>query len=186
MDFHNNKFNSIEKNLLHELDSLRFFNSIPQRIFIEIPKDKRDELLSEKYFNFMPLYPNKTLNDGFIMTLSGALFMDRKYASMTNRTFVFERENGTLILVNSFKGSIKELKDVNSNTPSDIVIEFKSEKEGVYFYCIFNWINRKYIYSSCERISYDQGRTQHFIKTEEQEKVTKEVEKIIKEESFAF
>ncbi|NBU48160.1 MAG: hypothetical protein EBS34_12130, partial [Flavobacteriales bacterium] len=75
IDFHNNKFNSIEKNLLHELDSLRFFNSIPQRIFIEIPKDKKDELLSEKHFNFMPLYPNKTLNDGFIMTVSGELFM---------------------------------------------------------------------------------------------------------------
>jgi hypothetical protein len=134
----------------------------------------------------MPLYPNKSLNEGFIMTVSGALFTDRKYASMTNRTFVFEREKEALILVNSFKGNIKELKDVNSNSPSDIVLEFKSEKEGVYFYCLFKWINRKYIFSSCERISYDLGRTQHFIKTEEQEKVTNDVDNIIKEESFAF
>jgi hypothetical protein len=186
IDFHNNKFNSIEKKLLHELDSLRFFNSIPQRIFIEIPKDQRDKLLSEKYFNFMPLYPNKSLNEGFIMTVSGELFMDRKFATMTNRSFIFERVNNSLILVNSFKGFIKELKAVNSSTPSDLVLEFNSEKENAYFYCLYSWNSGKFEFNKCIGFSEDKGNTQIKYTEEQSNEFSPEIKEIVQKESFAF
>lgn len=186
IDFHNNKFNSIEKKILNELDSLRFFNSIPQRIFIEIPTDQRDKLLSEKFFNFMPLYPNKSLNDGFIMTVSGELFMDRKFATMTNRSFIFERVNNSLILVNSFKGFIKELKAVNSSTPSDLVLEFNSEKENAYFYCLYSWNSGKFEFNKCIGFSEDKGNTQIKYTEEQSNEFSPEIKEIVQKEGFAF
>jgi len=186
IDFHHNKFNSIEKKLLGELDSLQFLNAMPQRIFVEVPEDQRDKLLSEKYFNFMPLYPNKTLNDGFIMTVSGELFTDRKFSTMTNRSFIFERVNNTLVLVNSFKGFIKESKAVNSITPSDLVLEFNSEKENAYFYCLYSWNSGKFEFNKCLGFSNDKGNTQITYNEEQCQEFSPEIKEIVQKEGFAF
>jgi hypothetical protein len=186
IDFHTNKFKSVEKRLLNELDSLQFFNSLPQRIFIEIPKDKRDVLLSEKFFNFLPLYQNKNLQDGFIMTVSGELFSDRKFSTMTNRSFIFERVNNELVLVNSFKGFIKELKKVNANLPSDIVLEFNSENEKAYFYCLYSWKEGKYQYAKCIGFSEDKGVSQIKYTDAQSEEFSPDIKEIIDKENFAF
>ena len=186
IDFHKNQFVSNERQLLNELDSLQFFNSLPQRIFIEIPPEKRNQLLSEKYFNFIPLFLNKPISEGFIMTVSGELFLDRKFSTMTNRSFVFERVNSSLVLVNSFKGFIKELRTNGSSIPSDLVLEFNSEKENAYFYCLYNWQDGKYQFNKCIGLSEDKGNTVFKYTDLQSIEYSSDIKLIIEKENFAF
>ena len=72
------------------------------------------------------------------------------------------------------------------SNPRSVVLEFNYSTDDVYFYCRYNWMKGKYVYNSCERISYDHGLTQHFVKENEKENVSKEVEQIIVNEKFAF
>lgn len=186
IDFHKNQFISNERQLLNELDSLQFFNSLPQRIFIEIPPDKRNQLLSEKYLNFRPLFLNKPISEGFIMTVSGELFLDRKFSTMTNRSFVFERVNSSLVLVNSFKGFIKELRTNGPSIPSDLVLEFNSEKENAYFYCLYNWQDGKYQFNKCIGLSEDNGNTVFKYTDAQSIEYSSDIKLIIEKENFAF
>lgn len=141
-------------------------------------------LCSSRFFKFDKLHKDYEIKDAFILNINGELYKDKTSALKTNRVLVYVRENGRLVETNAFKGSIKEF--VIGKDPKSIIVEFNYLKEDVYFYCQFDWINSKYQFVNCQRISYDRGLTQHFVKEEEKVNVSIDVEKIIESEKFMY
>lgn len=141
-------------------------------------------LCSSKFFQFDKLFQEVALRDAFILTVNGELYDDKTSAQKTNRVLVYVREKRGLVQTNAFKGSIKEF--IGSKDPKSIILEFNYSKDDVYFYCQFDWIKGKFQFDNCQRISYDRGVTQHFVKEEEKANVSKDVEQIIVSEKFMY
>jgi len=173
-DFALNKFNSdVEYKLLKELgicDTTR----------------TGDEMgaCSPKYFRFFKLNKDEELSDGFILLINGIAYQDLDAKFPIRRTLIFEREGGKLVAVNKFKGNFIETREVEGSSYDDIVIRFRLDQYQEAYHVVYTWKNKRYQLKQCEELYsyYNKGK----VRPDLIDSVSREVEKILKEENLVF
>lgn len=179
-DFAYNKFNSKEEyRLLKELgicDTTRSENEFGA--------------CSPKYFRFFKLNRDKKLSDGFLLLINGIAFQDVDSKFPIRRLLVFEREGGKLVAVNKFKGNLIETREVPNSPYNDILIRFKLDQYNEKYHVLFTWKKNKYQLERCEELSYFDIETNRFVGgrvlKSKIDSVSREVEKILKQENLVF
>lgn len=143
---------------------------------------------SPKYFHFIPLNPTKPLKDAFILLINGLAFADPEAKFPIRRTLIFEREKGVLVAVNKFKGNIIERRKVQGSDYPDIVMRFRLDQYNEKYHVIYTWKNKRYQFKQCEKLVYWDETEMKFVGgtvlASKQDSVSREVEKILKEENL--
>lgn len=141
---------------------------------------------SPKYFHFIPLNPTKPLKDAFILLINGLAFADPEAKFPIRRTLIFEREKGVLVAVNKFKGNIIERRKVQGSDYPDIVMRFRLDQYNEKYHVIYTWKKNRYQFKECEKLVYWDETEMKFVGgsvlASKRDSVSREVEKILKEE----
>jgi hypothetical protein len=123
---------------------------------------------SAKFFKLMAFKQNSSLKDGFIL-----LVKSRVHGFPLRRVYIFQREAGKLIKVNSFVANIIG-KRKSKTSYDDLILRF-SDVDKNHFNCIFVWKNNHYEYDRVEQIN-DAN-----IKAEFQDSMNLEILKVIEQ-----
>ena len=169
VEFNQNKFTfGEEEDLLKELkecDSTAENNRDPFR-----------PACSPRFFKFFPLDNGASLKNGFVLLIKATV-----RGSETRKTKIFQREKGTLVLVNGFNGTLIERRK-SSSKYDDLIIRFgnRIDKTLHHFNCLFKWNGGKYLYDSCEEI--DDSR----VKKEFKDSMNLEIKTMLELEHYLF
>ena len=169
VEFNQNKFKfGEEEDLLKELkecDSTAENNRDPFR-----------PACSPRFFKFFPLDNGASLKNGFVLLIKATV-----RGSETRKTKIFQREKGTLVLVNGFNGTLIERRK-SSSKYDDLIIRFgnRIDKTLHHFNCLFKWNGGKYLYDSCEEI--DDSR----VKKEFKDSMNLEIKTMLELEHYLF
>lgn len=101
---------------------------------------------SPKFFKIMPFKEDAPLKDAFIL-----LIKSKVHGFPLRRVYVFQRENGKLIKVNSFVANIIE-KRKSTSKHDDLILRFSDEDQN-HFNCLFSWKTNHYEYQKVEQIN---------------------------------
>jgi hypothetical protein len=123
---------------------------------------------SAKFFKLMSFKQNSPLRDGFIL-----LIKSRVHGFPLRRVYIFQREAGKLVKVNSFVANIIG-KRKSKTSYDDLILRF-SDVDKNHFNCIFVWKNNHYEYNRVEQIN-DAN-----IKAEFQDSMNLEILKVIEQ-----
>jgi len=141
-----------------------------------------------RFFHFIQLNPTKPLKDAFILLINGLAFADPEAKFPIRRTLIFEREKGVLVAVNKFKGNIIERRKLAGSNYPDIVMRFRLDQYNEKYHVIYTWNNNRYQFKQCEKLVYWDETEMKFVGgtvlASKQDSVSREVEKILKEENL--
>ncbi|MFM7595481.1 MAG: hypothetical protein ACKO4Y_04815 [Flavobacteriales bacterium] len=179
-DFSVNTFNSdVELQLLKEL-----------KICDTTRSSDQFGACSPKFFRFFKLNKDKPLRDGFMLLINGIAFQDPEAKFPIRRLLIFEREGGKLVAVNKFKGNLIETREVKDSPYSDILIRFKLDQYNEKYHVLYTWNKNRYQLKQCEKLVYWDESQMRFVggrvMASKIDSVSREVEKILKEESLVF
>jgi len=169
IEFNKNKFTfGEEEDLLRELkecDSTA-----------ENDRDPLRPACSPRFFKFFPLDNGATLKNGFILLIKATV-----RGSETRKIKIFQREKGTLVLVNGFNGTLIERRKSVSKY-DDLIIRFGNRIDNIlrHFNCLFKWKGGKYLFESCEEI--DDRR----VKKQFKDSMNLEIKTMLEQEHYLF
>ena len=131
---------------------------------------------SPRFFKFFPLDNGATLKNGFILLVKATV-----RGSETRKTKIFQREKGTLVLVNGFNGTIIERRK-SATKYDDLVIRFgnRIDKTLHHFNCLFKWNGGKYLFEACEEINDNR------VKKEFKDSMNLEIKTMLEKEHYLF
>lgn len=169
------KFNStLEYDLLKEIqacDSIRL-------------KDSKCATCTPQYFKFYPFNNKKGLEDAFMLQVKALTVMKGKKVPLPMRhLIIFEREKGSLVKVNGFRGNLIATRESNSGI-KDLVVRFYIPDEGAFMNCLFLWKQGQYQFKSVESIdgAGGNGSVKNSVKSE----ISKEVYKTLMSKAMLF
>lgn len=126
-----------------------------------------------KFFHFETFADGIPLENSFIVVIRAGV-----HDWPVRRTMVYTRENGKLILVNTFIGNLVGKKPSPSGK-SDLVLQFFDEYEN-RLECIYKWKEGRYQYSSVSRIEGSK------IKKELQDSMNVEIFKVLRDNKLDY
>ncbi len=126
-----------------------------------------------KFFHFETYTEGVALENAFIVVIRAGV-----HDWPVRRTMVYSRENGKLILVNTFIGNlVGKLKSPSGKF--DLVLQFFDEYEN-RLECIYKWKEGRYQYNSISRIEGSK------IKKEMQDSMNVEIYKVLKDNKLDY
>jgi len=168
-DFNQNKFiYGEEENLLKEIGECD--------PMAETDRDPLRPACSPRFFRFFPLDNNATLKNGFILMVKATV-----KGAETRKVKIYQREKGTLVLVNGFNGYLIERR-IGKSKYDDLVIRFGNRIGNTlhHYNCVYKWNNGKYQFDSCEDI--DDRR----VKKEFKDSMNLEIKTMLEQEHYLF
>lgn len=126
-----------------------------------------------KFFHFETFADGIPLENSFIVVIRAGV-----HDWPVRRTMVYTRENGKLILANTFIGNLVGKKPSPSGK-SDLVLQFFDEYEN-RLECIYKWKEGRYQYSSVSRIEGSK------IKKELQDSMNVEIFKVLRDNKLDY
>jgi hypothetical protein len=155
-------------------------SEIPRgKISVEFNQNDRDPFrpaCSPRFFKFFPLDNGATLKNGFILLVKATV-----RGAETRKTKIFQREKGTLVLVNGFNGTLIERRK-SATKYDDLVIRFgnRIDKTLYHFNCLFKWNGGKYLFEACEEINDNR------VKKEFKDSMNLEIKTMLEKEHYLF
>jgi len=137
---------------------------------------------SPELFTFFPLNSTTDLKDGFIL-----LVRANTGGFGLRRILVFERENGVLVKVNGFVANLIGTKKRN-NSNDDLLLRFIDKIDGsdVFYHCVFQWENGRYVFKAVEAIHEPAGNFYGKVKESIKDSLSQEILKILTEYQMIF
>jgi hypothetical protein len=138
-----------DESIFNEKESLDLLKELGAGICNPLEKDEENYLkpaCSSKFFKLMPYKNDSPLKDAFLLLIKA-----RVHDFPLRRVYIFQRENGKLVKVNSFVANI--IGKRKSNTSYDDLILRFSDVDKNHFNCLFVWKNNRYEYSGVEQIN---------------------------------
>ena len=132
-----------------------------------------DPACDPKFFHFESYAEGVPLENAFIVVLRAGV-----HDWPVRRTMVYTRENGKLILVNTFVGNLVGKKQSPSGK-NDLVIQFFDEYEN-RLECNYKWKDDRYQYASVSRIEGSK------IKKQLQDSMNVEIFKVLKKNKLDY
>ena len=132
-----------------------------------------DPACDPKFFHFETYAEGVPLENAFIVVIRAGV-----HDWPVRRTMVYTRENGKLILVNTFVGNLVGKKESPSGK-NDLVIQFFDEYEN-RLECNYKWKEGRYQYNSVSRIEGSK------IKKQLQDSMNVEIFKVLKDNKLDY
>jgi hypothetical protein len=169
VEFNQNKFTYNEEESL--LQELKECDSTAEN-----DRDPFRPACSPRFFKFFPLDNGATLKNGFILLVKATV-----RGAETRKTKIFQREKGTLVLVNGFNGTLIERRK-SATKYDDLVIRFgnRIDKTLHHFNCLFKWNGGKYLFEACEEINDNR------VKKEFKDSMNLEIKTMLEKEHYLF
>jgi len=173
--FDDSNFNSsVEYGLLKELEVCDTVNV----------EGSKCALCTPKYFKLHPFNEHKALSNAFMLQVKALTVMKGQEAPLPMRhLIVFERENGSLVKVNGFRGNLIATR-VSESGIKDLIIRFYIPNEGAFMNCLFVWDSGKYTFKSVESIDGAGGHGS--VKASVKTAVSKEVYQTLMSNAMLF
>lgn len=125
-----------------------------------------------RFFHIMPFIENEPIENAFLLVIRAGV-----HDWPLRRVLVYQREEGKLVLVNTFVANLVGVRKSGSRH-DDLILQFFDEYEN-RLECIYKWKENRYQYSSVERI---EGRK---IKSSLQDSMNVEIAKVINDNKMA-
>jgi hypothetical protein len=137
-----------------------------------------------KYFKIHPFNNNAELSDAFMLQVKALTVMKGQEVPLPMRhLIVFERENGSLVKVNGFRGNLIATRESESGV-KDLIIRFYIPDEGAFMNCLFLWKDGQYKFESVEAIDGAGGHGS--VKASVKKEVSKEVYQTLMSNAMLF
>ncbi|MES2587687.1 MAG: hypothetical protein V4622_01830 [Bacteroidota bacterium] len=154
-----------------DASSLKLLKELGHGICNPVEKDEHNFLnppCSSKFFKLFDFKENTKIDDAFIL-----LIKSNVHNFPLRRVYIYQRENGKLVKVNSFVANL--IGKRKSNTAyQDLILRFV-DKDQNHFNCVYAWKNMHYEYDRVEQIN-DAN-----IKAEFQDSMNLEILKVIED-----
>lgn len=166
--------NKVEYDLLKELE-------VCDSVEIE---DSKCATCTPKYFKLHEYNNNKELEDAFMLQVKALTVMKGQEVPLPMRhLIIFEREKGSLIKVNGFRGNLIATRESDSGV-KDLIVRFYIPDEGAFMNCLFLWNDGKYKFESVEAIDGAGGHGS--VKESMKAEVSKEVYQTLMANAMLF
>lgn len=99
-----------------------------------------------KFFHILPFIDNEPIENAFLLVIRAGV-----HDWPLRRVLVYQREQGKLVLVNTFVANLTGTKKSPSGH-ADLTLRFQDEYQNM-FDCIYKWKEDRYQYSSVSRIN---------------------------------
>lgn len=105
-----------------------------------------------RYFKLHAFKRGVKLEDAFLVQIRALSVLKGQNVQLPVRHLLaFERENGSLVKVNGFRGNLIGLRESASGV-KDLIIRFYLPDDDAFVNCLFEWKDGKYKYTSVEAI----------------------------------
>lgn len=106
-----------------------------------------------KNFKFFQHKANSPINNAFMLQIKAETVLKGQSFPLPERhLLIFERENGSLVKVNGFRGNLIAMRENPSGGARDLVVRFWVAEDEAFLNCLFQWKDGKYQYTSVEAI----------------------------------
>lgn len=103
-------------------------------------------------FKFFQHKPNIPIQDAFMLQVKAETILKGQSFPLPERhLLIFERENGSLVKVNGFRGNLIEMHESPSGA-RDLIVRFWVAEDEAFLNCLFQWKDGKYQFTSVEEI----------------------------------
>jgi len=126
-----------------------------------------------KFFHVLPYIENEKIENAFILVIRSGV-----HDWPLRRALVYQREQGKLVLVNTFVAHLIGMRKSTSGH-DDLVLQFFDEYEN-RLQCLYKWKENRYQYVRVEKI---EGSN---IKNELQDSMNVEIAKVIRDNKMAL
>jgi hypothetical protein len=126
-----------------------------------------------KYFHVLPFIENEKIDNAFILVIRSGV-----HDWPLRRALVYQREQGKLVLVNTFVAHLIGMRK-SASRHDDLVLQFFDEYEN-RLQCLYKWKENRYQYVCVEKI---EGSN---IKKELQDSMNVEIAKVIRDNKMAL
>jgi hypothetical protein len=126
-----------------------------------------------KFFHILPFIENEKIENAFILVIRSGV-----HDWPLRRALVYQREQGKLVLVNTFVAHLIGMRK-SASRHDDLVLQFFDEYEN-RLQCLFKWKENRYQYVCVEKI---EGSN---IKKELQDSMNVEIAKVIRDNKMAL
>lgn len=110
-----------------------------------------------EFFQIYPFDPNRSIKDAFILYVKAAIPLKGQPLLLPVRhVIVFEREKGSLVRVNGFRGEMVEMRE-KSNGSKDLVVALYLTGDETLFDCVFEYKDGKYSFKNVEALDWGEG-----------------------------
>jgi len=139
---------------------------------------------SAENFKFIKFNNDKKLNDAFLLQIKALTVLKGQQAKLPMRhLIVFEREKGSLVKVNGFRGNLIAIRESKSGI-KDLIVRFYIPEDQAFLNCLFEWSEKKYHFKSVEAI--DGGGGNGSVKEEFKDSISKIVYQSLMDNSMLF
>lgn len=139
---------------------------------------------SAENFKFMKFNDNAKLENAFLLQIKALSVLKNQEAKLPMRhLIVFEREKGTLVKVNGFRGNLIATRESKSGI-KDLIIRFYIPEDEAFLNCLFEWSDKKYHFKSVEAI--DGGGGNGRVKDEFKDSISKIVYQSLMDNTMLF
>jgi hypothetical protein len=125
-----------------------------------------------KFFHLLPFIENEPLENAFLLVIRSGV-----HDWPLRRVLVYQREQGKLVLVNTFVAHLIGMKK-SSTGHDDLILQFFDEYEN-RLECLYRWKENRYQYVSVEKIEGSK------IKKALQDSMNVEIAKVIRDNKMA-
>lgn len=126
-----------------------------------------------KFFHVLPFIENEKIENAFILVIRSGV-----HDWPLRRALVYQREQGKLVLVNTFVAHLIGMRK-SASRHDDLVLQFFDEYEN-RLQCLYKWKENRYQYVRIEKI---EGSN---IKKELQDSMNVEIAKVIRDNKMAL
>lgn len=136
------------------------------------------------FFRIIPFRDDKNVKDAFLLQVKALTVMKGQGEKLPMRhLIVFEREKGSLVKVNGFRGSLIASR-ISESGVNDLIIRFYIPSEEAFFNCLFLWTGSKYRFESVEAIDGNGGTGT--IKASMKAEISKDVYQLLMSNTLLF
>ncbi|MCH2230378.1 MAG: hypothetical protein MK105_08535 [Crocinitomicaceae bacterium] len=166
--------NALDYDLLKELD-------VCDTVELEASKCAT---CSPKYYKLHEYNNKKQRGDAFMLQIKALTVMKGQEVPLPMRhLIVFERENGSLVKVNGFRGNLIATRESESGV-KDLIVRFYIPDEGAFMNCLFLWKDGRYKFESVEAIDGAGGKGS--VKESVKAEISKEVYQTLMANAMLF
>lgn len=128
---------------------------------------------SPKNFELLTFNEKKDVTEAFILQTRSAIRLKGQDASLPVRhILIFERENGSLVRINGFRGELIAMED-GKNGMKELMVAIYLKEDDTVFNCLFKWKDNKYSFDSV--VALDWGEGMKPLKANKKEEVSAEI-----------
>lgn len=136
------------------------------------------------FFKIIPFREDKNVKDAFLLQVKALTVMKGQEEKLPMRHLIaFERENGSLVKVNGFRGSLIASR-ISESGVNDLIIRFYIPSEEAFFNCLFLWTGDKYRFESVEAIDGNGGTGT--IKASMKAEISKDIYQLLMSNTLLF